>query len=86
MQNYQGRRTLRRAQVVQKTGLSQATIFRLEKAGEFPRHFLLSPRCAVWFDDEIDAFLEERQAKAIAAAPTDALMRRWSKVEGRAAA
>lgn len=87
MQTIQGRRTLRRAQVIQKTGISQATIFRLEKAGDFPLHFLLSPRCAVWFEDEIDAFLEERQAKAIAAAPVaDALVRRWSKAEGRAAA
>jgi len=87
MQTIQGRRTLRRTQVIQKTGISQATIFRLEKAGDFPRHFLLSPRCAVWFEDEIDAWLEDRQAKAIAAAPaTDALVRRWSKGEARAAA
>lgn len=86
MQIIQGRRTLRRAQVVQKTGISQATVFRLERAGDFPRHFLLTPRCAVWFEDEIDAWLEERQAKAIAATPADALMRRWAKSEARAAA
>lgn len=87
MQNYQGRRTLRRAQVVEKTGISQATIFRLEKAGDFPRHFLLSPRCAVWFEDQIDAWLEDRQARAIAAEPAaTALVRRWSRAEGRAAA
>lgn len=30
------RRTLRRAQVIHKTGLSQASIFRLERAGDFP--------------------------------------------------
>lgn len=79
MQIYQGRRTLRRAQVIQKTGISQATIFRLERAEDFPRHFLLTPRCAVWFEDEIDRWLEDRRAKAIAAAPLASLVYSWSK-------
>lgn len=51
-----------------KTGLSISSIARLEKAGDFPQHFLLTPRCAAWFEDEIDAWLEDRRAKAIAAA------------------
>lgn len=81
------RRTLRREQVIRKTGLPRTSLYRLEKAGDFPRHFLLTPRCAVWFEDEIDAWLEDRQAKAIAAASTtDSLVRRWSRTEGRAAA
>ncbi len=67
MQIYQGRRTLRRDQVLRKTGLKRTTQHNLEKAGDFPRHFLLTPRCAVWFEDEIDAWLEDRRAKAIAA-------------------
>lgn len=86
MQIIQGRRTLRRAQVVQKTGVSQATIFRLERAGDFPRHFLLTARCAVWFEDEIDRWLEDRQAKAMAAAPLAGLISRWGKREAGAAA
>lgn len=87
MQIIQGRRTLRRDQVLQKTGLKRTTQHNLEKAGDFPRHFLLTPRLAVWFEDEVDAWLEDRQAKAIAAAPlADALVRRWSKAEGRTAA
>lgn len=87
MQIYQGRRTLRRDQVLQKTGLKRTTQHNLEKAGDFPRHFLLTPRCAVWFEDEIDAWLEDRQANAIAAEPAaTALVRRWNRAEGRAAA
>ena len=62
------RRTLRRNQVLSKTGLSRTSQFNLEKAGDFPRHFMLTPRCAVWFEDEVDAWLEERQRTAIRAA------------------
>ena len=83
---HKNRRTLRRAQVIHKTGLSQASIFRLERAGDFPRHFLLTPRCAVWFEDEIDAWLEERRAKALAASPLSGLMNGWAKREAGAAA
>lgn len=79
------RRTLRRDQVIRKTGLPRTSLYRLEKAGDFPRHFLLTPRCAVWFEDEIDAWLEDRQAKALAAAPISGLMNRWAKSEARAA-
>ena len=83
---HKNRRTLRRAQVIHKTGLSQASIFRLVRAGDFPRHFLLTPRCAVWFEDEIDAWLEDRRAKAIAAASgPDILLRKWNPVRQAAA-
>ena len=86
MQIYQGRRTLRRDQVLQKTGLGRTTQHNLEKAGDFPRHFLLTPRCAVWFEDEIDAWLEDRRAKAIAAASgPDILLRKWNPVRQAAA-
>ena len=86
MQILQGRRTLRRDQVLSKTGLKRTTQHLLEKAGDFPRRFALTPRCVVWFEDEIDAWLEARQAKAIAASGPDVLLRRWNPVrEGRAA-
>lgn len=63
------KRTLRRPAVQAKTGLSRTSIYQLEKAGDFPQHFLLTPRCAVWDEAEIDAWLASRQqspAKAIA--------------------
>jgi len=65
---YKTRRTLRRNQVLFKTGLSRTTQFNLERAGDFPPHFMLTPRCAVWFEDEVDAWLEERRRSAIKAA------------------
>jgi prophage regulatory protein len=59
---------LRRPQVLIKTGLSRTSQFNLEKAGNFPSHFMLTPRCAVWFEDEIDNWLEARRKAAITAA------------------
>lgn len=85
MQIFQGRRTLRREQVLQKTGLKRTTQYNLEKGGDFPRRVMLTPRLAVWFEDEIDAWLEDRRAKALAAMPLGGLINRWAKSEARAA-
>lgn len=75
------RRTLRRDQVLRKTGLSRTSQYKLEKAGDFPQHFMLTPRCAVWFEDQVDAWLEARHAAALAAAPgPDVLLRRRNPV------
>ncbi|MFM9915270.1 MAG: helix-turn-helix transcriptional regulator [Rhizobacter sp.] len=60
----QPRRTIRRSAVVAKTGLSQSTIYYAEKAGNFPPHFMLTPRCAVWFEDEVDEWLVSRRAES----------------------
>lgn len=59
------RRTLRRPAVLAKTGLSRTTAYNLEKAGDFPAHFMLTPRCAVWFEDEVDIWLEGRRQTAL---------------------
>lgn len=79
MQIYEGRRVLRRNQLLQKIGIGRTAQYKLERAGDFPSHFLLTPRCAVWFEDEIDRWLDDRRAKAIAAAPLAALVYTWSK-------
>lgn len=62
------RRTLRREQVLNKTGLSRTSQYNLEKAGDFPQHFMLTPRCAVWFEDEVDVWLDDRRKNQIQAA------------------
>ena len=83
MQTHQGRRAIRRDAVLSKTGLSRTGQYLLEKAGDFPKHFMLTPRCAVWFEDEVDAWLEQRQAAALAAASgPDVLLRKWNPVGG----
>jgi prophage regulatory protein len=48
-----------------KTGLSRTTAYNLERAGDFPRHFMLTPRCAVWDEAEIETWLEGRRHTAL---------------------
>jgi prophage regulatory protein len=42
------------------TTLSNATIYRLIKQGEFPKQIKLSERSAVWSMDEIDNWFQEK--------------------------
>lgn len=56
-------RMLRRRDVERMVGLSATTIYYLEKRGDFPQHFMLTPRCAVWDESEVDSWLQERKAK-----------------------
>ena len=48
--------------VLQVTGLSKATIYRLLERGEFPPRVKLSPRCVGWRVADVDAWLDERAA------------------------
>jgi predicted DNA-binding transcriptional regulator AlpA len=55
------RNILRKRAVRQRTGLSDTTIWRLEKTGEFPARLRITEAGVVgWFEDEIDAWVHER--------------------------
>ena len=56
-------RFLRRPAVLQKLGISRTHLYELERAGDFPAHFMLSPRCAVWEEAAVDRWMEERAAR-----------------------
>ena len=56
-------RFLRRPAVLQKLGISRTHLYELERAGDFPAHFMLSPRCAVWDETAVDSWMEERAAR-----------------------
>jgi prophage regulatory protein len=45
---------LRLRQVVSVTGLSRMTIWRLERAGEFPRRRQLGARSVAWLQSEVE--------------------------------
>ena len=61
-------RMLRLPQVVKMTGLSQTTIWRREKDGEFPKRRRLGPTLVAWRSDEVAAWIEALpEAKALAA-------------------
>ena len=57
-------RFLRRKAVLAKVGFSSTHLFNLEKAGRFPQHIMLTPRCAVWSEAEIDAWMQDWLASA----------------------
>lgn len=55
---------LSKEKLMEKTSLSMSTIDTLEKAGEFPKRFYITDRRAAWNEDEIERWLDERQAKS----------------------
>ena len=58
--------------VLEVTGLSKATIYRLLERGEFPPRVQLSPRCVGWRVADIDAWLAARAvASGVASAIGD---------------
>jgi len=55
------RNILRKRPVRQRTGLSDTTIWRLEKAGNFPARIRITEAGAVgWYEDEIDNWIHDR--------------------------
>ena len=51
---------LRIKQVMEATGLSRMTLWRLEKAGEFPTRRRLSSNSVAWLESDIAAWIESR--------------------------
>lgn len=75
-------RFIRRPEVLKKTGLSATTIYNLERRGEFPQHTMLTPRCAAWAEQDVDAWLDSRRAKpAKAQAPHEFWQKKASALQ-----
>lgn len=55
------RRTIRRHELHQMVPLAETTIYEMERRGEFPRRFNLTPRCVVWDLAEVEAWIEQRK-------------------------
>ncbi|MEV4934874.1 helix-turn-helix transcriptional regulator [Sphingobium sp. LSP13-1-1.1] len=54
-------RTIRRHELRLIVPLADSTIFEMERRGEFPQRFNLTPRCVVWDLEEVETWLEERR-------------------------
>jgi prophage regulatory protein len=63
-----GRVVINRKQLKQKVPLCERTILEMEKRGDFPRRFSVTPRLVVWDLAEIDAWIA-RQYKAAVQQP-----------------
>jgi prophage regulatory protein len=53
-------RIIRKPELFARVGLSDATIWRLEKAGKFPRRVKLGGNSVGWLSDEFEAWLSAR--------------------------
>ncbi|MEX0619130.1 MAG: AlpA family phage regulatory protein [Pseudohongiellaceae bacterium] len=42
----------------------------MERRGEFPRRFNLTPRCIVWDLEEVEAWVEERKQASLSGKST----------------
>ncbi|WP_175949656.1 helix-turn-helix transcriptional regulator [Burkholderia vietnamiensis] len=55
-------RVLRIKSVVEATGLSVASIYRLAESGAFPKQIKLGPRAVGWRSNEVYAWIDSRAA------------------------
>jgi len=58
------RRTIRRHELHQVVPLAATTIYEMERRGEFPRRFNLTPRCVVWDLQEVEEWIEARKKES----------------------
>ena len=63
-----GKRVLRLPEVIGKVGLSRASIYRLQEAGEFPSSIRLGRNSVGWVETEIDGWIADRIAASRAGA------------------
>lgn len=61
------KRSLRRHELKLLVPLSDSTIYEMEKRGEFPTRFAITPRCVVWDYDEVLTWLNAKKEAAEAA-------------------
>ena len=54
-------RVIRRKELRRVVPLSDTTIYELERSGQFPRRFRLTPRCVVWDLAEVQEWLVRRR-------------------------
>ncbi len=51
---------LRMKQVVERTGICRAMVYRLQRLGQFPQSIKLSERATGWLEHDVDAWIESR--------------------------
>lgn len=61
-------RILRKPAVLERVGLSASTLWRLERAGAFPKSVRLSPNAVGWRESDVNQWIDERAQASEAAA------------------
>ncbi len=57
---------LRCETVLERTGLSRTTLWRMERRGEFPKRVHLTSNLVAWLEDEVVAWIRSRRNGAAA--------------------
>lgn len=79
------KRTIKKPELRQMVPLADSTIWEMERRGQFPKRFLLTPRCVVWDLGEVEAWLAHRRSSPVSrAAPPDVHRRRARPVKAEA--
>ena len=60
-----GRVLINRKQLLKIVPLSERTILEMEKRGEFPRRFAITPRLVAWDLREVEAWIVARKEAAV---------------------
>jgi len=60
-----GRVLINRKQLLKKVPLCERTILDMEKRGDFPRRFSVTPRLVAWDLKEIDDWIARHQAAGV---------------------
>ncbi|MEF8726908.1 MAG: AlpA family phage regulatory protein [Accumulibacter sp.] len=60
-----GRTLINRKQLLHMIPLSERTILDMEKRGEFPRRFAITPRLVAWDLQELEQWIEARKVAAV---------------------
>lgn len=77
------KRTIKKPELRQMVPLADSTIWEMEQKGQFPKRFLLTPRCVVWDLAEVEAWLKLRRDRPIQRATgPDVRLRRSRPVRG----
>lgn len=53
-------RVIRKPELFSRIGLADATIWRLEKAGKFPKRIKLGGNSVGWLDSEVSSWLKKK--------------------------
>jgi Predicted transcriptional regulator len=56
------KRALSHKAVLERVPVSRTTLWRMERAGQFPKRIQISPNRVAWLESDVDAWLEARKA------------------------
>ena len=56
-------RIIRKKELFPKVGMSDATVYRLEKKGKFPKRVQIGPNSVGWIEGEVDQWIERLAAE-----------------------